>query len=133
MTEKLSEKYSPETAEIVVSRLIDEGYLNDRKYAVHTAEYMAEVKKFGAYRIKQELIAKGIDRELAGEVTAGLVTSDVETIKERIRKKYINNLDTPAGERKIQAAMARYGFKVSDVIKAVKVLKTEIEKEELTV
>jgi SOS response regulatory protein OraA/RecX len=125
MREKLAAKYAPATVEMVLGRLTDEGYLNDEKYARHTAEYMAEVKRFGLYRIKQELVAKGISKELAAACLESLQTYEVDAIKERIRKKYISNIGTPAGERKIQAAMARYGFKLSDIIKALGELREE--------
>jgi SOS response regulatory protein OraA/RecX len=125
MREKLVDKYTPETAENILTRLVSEGLLNDKKYAAHTAEYMSEVKLFGAYRIRQELIAKGISKELAAQAVSALETTETESIKARIRKKYITSLGTPAGERKIQTAMARYGFRLSDIIKAVKELKTE--------
>jgi regulatory protein len=129
MREKLAAKYAAACVETVVERLTDEGYLNDEKYARHTAEYMAEVKRFGLYRIKQELFAKGISKELAAAVCANIETYEVDAIKERIRKKYISNIGTPAGERKIQAAMARYGFRLSDIIKAVKELKDGLREE----
>jgi SOS response regulatory protein OraA/RecX len=127
MREKLSGKYAPETVETVINRLISDGFLNDKKYAAHAAEYMAEVKKFGAYRIRQELLSKGIDKETAAEAVTPFEIADTDVIKERIRKKYAACIGSPAGERKIQAAMARYGFKFSDVMKALKSLKEDVK------
>jgi SOS response regulatory protein OraA/RecX len=129
MREKLLNSYTPETAEIVLNRLITEGYINDAKFAAHAAEYMAEVKRFGAYRIKQELLSKGIDKETAKTAAARFEVADIEIIKERIHKKYESCLGTPAGERKIQTAMARYGFRFSDVVKAIREMKEGTEKE----
>jgi SOS response regulatory protein OraA/RecX len=129
MREKLTKTYNEETAELIVSRLIDEGYINDAKFAAHAAEYMAEVKQFGAYRIKQELLSKGIDKETASDAAARFETADIEIIKSRIHKSYRICVGTPAGERKIQTAMARYGFRFSDVMKAIK----EIREEELVI
>jgi regulatory protein len=129
MLEKLTKTYNAEIAETIVARLIEDGYINDAKFASHAAEYMAEVKKFGSYRIKQELIAKGISKEIANEAAARFEIADIEIIKERIRKKYSDCIGSPAGEKKIQIAMARYGFRFSDVIKAVK----EMREEEVTV
>ncbi|MDR0987641.1 MAG: recombination regulator RecX [Ruminococcus sp.] len=126
MREKLSAKYSDDVAEAVIGRLTAEGYINDLKFAAHAAEYMREVKKFGAYRIKQELLAKGIDRETAAEVCKNLESDETEAIKARIRKGYSDKLGTPAGEGKVQAAMQRYGFKYSDVARAIRELKEEL-------
>ncbi|MDR0904256.1 MAG: recombination regulator RecX [Ruminococcus sp.] len=126
MRDKLSAKYSGAVAESVVGRLTAEGYINDFKFASHAAEYMREVKKFGAYRIKQELLAKGIDRETVLDVCKTLDSDETEAIKARIRKNYSDKLGTPAGEQKIQAAMSRYGFKFSDVSRALRELKEEL-------
>jgi regulatory protein len=122
---KIAAKFSDQSAETVVSRLISEGYINDRKFASHAAEYMREVKKFGAYRIRQELYAKGIDRDIAKEVCAAL-QDDIDSIKSRIKKNYSSLIGSPAGEQKIQTAMSRYGFKFSDISKAIKELKDEL-------
>jgi regulatory protein len=126
LRDKLSAKYSEATAAAVVARLIAEGYINDFKFASHAAEYMREVKKFGAYRIKQELLAKGIDRETVLEVCKSLDSDELDAIKARIRKNYSDKVGSPVGEQKIQAAMARYGFKHSDVSKALRELKEEL-------
>jgi SOS response regulatory protein OraA/RecX len=120
MREKLQTKYEKETAEAVVSRLVTEGYLNDRKFASHAAEYLHEVKKFGLYRIKQELMAKGIGKDVANEVCESFDFDEQDSIKSRILKKYKPYIGTPAGERKIQAALARYGFKYSDIAKVIR-------------
>jgi regulatory protein len=124
--DKMLAKFAADATEEVIARLIEEGYLNDRKFARHAAEYMAEVKKFGAYRIKKELFVKGIAKDLIEEVCADIETDDVDNIKIRIRKKYSANLETTAGEQKIITAMTRYGFKYTDIIKAIRQLKEEL-------
>ncbi|MDR0943044.1 MAG: recombination regulator RecX [Ruminococcus sp.] len=126
LRDKILSRYSSDAADEVINRLITEGYLNDRKFARHAAEYMAEVKKFGAYRIKKELFVKGIAKDLIEEVMADIETDDVDNIIARIKKKYSGNLETPAGEQKIITAMTRYGFKYSDIIKAIKRMKEEL-------
>jgi regulatory protein len=123
LRDKLSARFSAEASGEVVARLTAEGYLNDRRFARRAAEYMAEVKKFGAYRIKKELFVKGISRDLIEEVMADIETDDTENIKIRIQKKYSACLETPAGEQKIITAMTRYGFKYGDIVKAIKEMK----------
>jgi regulatory protein len=123
--DKLAAKFALDATEEVINRLLAEGYLNDRKFARHAAEYMAEVKKFGLYRIKKELFVKGISKDLIEEVCADIETDDVDNIIIRIRKKYLSCINTPQGEQKIITAMTRYGFKYSDIIKAIRQLKDD--------
>jgi regulatory protein len=126
LRDKILSRYSSDAADEVITRLLEEGYLNDKKFARHAAEYMAEVKRFGAYRIKKELFVKGIAKDLIEEVMVDIETDDVDNIKVRIKKKYSGNLETIQGEQKIITAMTRYGFKYGDIIKAIREMKEEI-------
>lgn len=64
---KLSANWGEQAAAAAVSRMLELGYLDDRDFACRYARELAR-KGRARDRILRELMAKGIDRELAEEV-----------------------------------------------------------------
>ena len=62
---KISGKYSEREAAEAVAKMIDFGYVDDRKYARHLAEKY--FSSYGKKRVSEELYKRGIDRETAAE------------------------------------------------------------------
>ena len=111
LTEKLSSYgYSPAAAQYAAGRLTKAGYLDDRRYA--DSLIMRYSLKYGAFRIRQELARKGIQRELILELMAqqdqgAALQAALKLVKKSMRNKAG---DPRALHRKIFAALARRGF-----------------------
>ena len=66
LTERLGRRgASPDVARAVVADLQSRGYLDDEAFARWWAQARAEARRIGSLRLRQELAAKGIPRELA--------------------------------------------------------------------
>jgi regulatory protein len=65
----------PEEAQAAIEQLLDQGYLDDGRYARLFAEDKRELEQWGSERIQRALLQRGIDRELVehavGEDRAG--------------------------------------------------------------
>jgi regulatory protein len=57
-------RVEPATIETVVAELVDQGYLDDARYAKRFAEDRRRLDAWGAERIEGRLLALGVDREL---------------------------------------------------------------------
>ena len=97
-----------EISDLCVISMIESGYINDERYALSLANYLATVKCYGPRRIEQEMYVKGIDREIAQTVIDGLSVDFCETIKAHIPKN-IDFSDKKA-RAKLCAALVRRGF-----------------------
>lgn len=53
--------------ELALDHLAARNYLNDERFAAVRAGYRAEQSKWGPMKIRQELVAKGVGREIADE------------------------------------------------------------------
>ena len=61
MYQKLMHTYQDKTLCVkVMEQLIQCGAINDKRYAQKFAEYLVERKHYGSYRVRQELLSKGL-------------------------------------------------------------------------
>ena len=74
--------------------------------------------RFGASRIKHELLGKGLDPERVAEAVSQLKSSDLERAKEIWRKKFAEPAADQAGRAKQMRFLAGRGFG-GDVIRRV--------------
>ena len=104
LREKLFRKnYTPDEIEEAVAYVKDIGCLNDAEYIKRAAEYMAEVKLYGRYRIKKALAEKGFSFDDIGALD--LSAFDFFAICEkRIEKSRYKS------RQALCAALQRYGF-----------------------
>jgi regulatory protein len=63
-----AKRVEPEAIETVVGELIEQGYLDDARYAQRFAEDRRRLDEWGADRIARRLGALGVDRELVAAV-----------------------------------------------------------------
>lgn len=114
---KLSPNYLPE----VIEWLKKENFLNDEEFVKWWIAARQKNKPKGRIVISQELICKGIDKELISE-NLGLTTKEKETeiAFKFIQKKLANKKFTSKMQMKIKinGLLARRGFSY-EVIKAV--------------
>lgn len=114
---KLSANWGEEAAAAAVSRMLELGYLDDEDYA---GRYTRELTRKGRAknRILRELMAKGIDRDLAEEVLERESQDPEQAAAKVVLRKYRNSLEDEKGLRRTQNALARLGYPY-DVIRAV--------------
>ncbi|MDE6731999.1 MAG: RecX family transcriptional regulator [Oscillospiraceae bacterium] len=120
LTQKLTKTYGEEVAEDAAEYVRQLGYINDEKYAGKLAEYLIKRKKFGKRRARQEMLRRGLERELAEEALARSPDEDVSGERlERIERKYANKLGDYKERQKVIAALARRGFGFDEIKQAI--------------
>lgn len=104
-----------ETIELAVERLIQRGYLDDRRFAEYYVENRFVKKGASRKRLRMELQKKGVASE---EIEAALATGardDEEELRKMLAKKR-----TRYDDRKLVAYLVRQGFDYQKVVTAVK-------------
>ncbi len=100
--------FDEDIASECVMAMQESGYINDQRYALALANYLATVKCYGPRRIEQEMFAKGIDRESVQTAIDELSVDFCETIKTHIPKNI--DLSDKKSRAKLCAALVRRGF-----------------------
>ena len=97
------EKY--DFKDLIAERLIERGYVDDRKFAEFWVENRFVKKGVSRRRLEQELMKKGIDKSIVVEVLSGSERSDEAEIRKMIVKKRGKYDD-----EKLVAYLCRQGF-----------------------
>lgn len=106
----------PSCAEKVVASLMEAGILDDKKYAEYYIHDAASISGKGAYRIKQELIKKGIAAKIADEALKETEVSFKNEILEYTRMKFGENMEVSYKEmEKIKSHLARRGYSYGEI------------------
>lgn len=119
----------PDTAELVVYKLQQLGYLNDAEYAAAIIASRTG-RRYGKNRIRMELRRKGLDEETARKA---LENTDEEALKENAAALAEKLLRKHRGEepfearRKVLAALVRRGYSWDEAKEAVESAKAEEE------
>lgn len=130
LIKKLCEKgHEKEAAEMACERLQELGLLNDEEFARILANELYERKGYSLKRVNQELIFKGIDREIAQKAVNALDNNVQNRIIIIVKKKYINKLSTEKDRKRTVNALMRLGYSYSDIKNALNTL-TEFDEEE---
>ena len=128
---KLEKSYCAEVAENAVCYVEELGYINDEDYAAKYAEYLIKRKKHGVYRAKQEMLRKGLARELCENALAEFTEEELdEELLWLIRKKYIEKISDFDGRRKTVAALVRRGYDYSSVKRCIALCLEDFDDEE---
>ena len=124
LTRKLNQKgYDRETAEKAAEILKDKGLINEQKDVEREVERCVR-KLWGTARIRAHLWSKGFDREGLTELDTLLEEVDfAENCAQLIRKKYKTPPTDPAERRRMIAALARYGYSMSEIKEAISKIK----------
>lgn len=121
LREKLKKDYPQNVIDSAIERLKELGLIDDRAFAERFSEYRFEVQKKGEYAIRQELILKGVSRDIIDEVLSALFEDEDLQFQGamRVLEKYKNQLDTPSGKRRALSALSRKGYSYSVSKKAI--------------
>lgn len=110
-SERVRGEYS-EFSEAIIQRLIERGYLDDRRFAEWYVENRFVKKGVSQRRLKMELMKKGIARDIIDDVIGG--RDDEEELRKMIDKKRAKYT-----EEKLIAYLVRQGFSYDLVRKLV--------------
>ena len=120
----IQKQYSAADADDAIRRLVDNGLLNDAKYAEQYARSKMLSTGTSKRRVQQDLFRKGIKGDLATNAIANVIESeeiDPEAVLARVAKKklaQLGDLEPVVLRRRLFAFLARRGYDV-DEIKAV--------------
>jgi len=110
-----------EDAEAAAEHMEAIGLIDDEVYARSLAKSLFERKHFGARRVRQELIQKGIDKVMIEEILETLTPEDSgEHIQIILEKKYSKWSTDEKVKRRAFAALQRMGFSYSDIRSAMR-------------
>lgn len=105
-----------ETAQSVVSALIKDGILDDRQYAIYYAHDKSRLSGYGAYRIKCELIKKGIAVSIIEDALNSEEIDFKESITEYTKMKFGENIEvSPKEMNRIKGHLARRGYSFGEI------------------
>lgn len=125
---KLTVKHSEEAARAAVARAEELGYIDEARFAENYAEELYRHKHFGVRRIVQELLRKGISREIAENAVENLDKDDENRIILLLRGKYRTALCDEKGRRRAINGLLRMGYSYSEIRAAI--TQVDIETEE---
>ncbi|MBE6836791.1 MAG: regulatory protein RecX [Ruminococcus sp.] len=112
---KLEANYDEEVCLEVLNWLCENGLVNDRRYATRLGEKLVVTKGFGYYRAKQEMLMKGLDRELVEEVLSEYEEDTLSRLEELVDKKYLHKITDEKSLDRVKNALVRQGYTYSDV------------------
>ena len=119
LIEKLNQRGYQAVSDSVADRLQEKGYLDDERFAVMYANELKSRKSMGKKRIKQELMRKGIDRDIIESVIENIDEDPTGEIIDIIKRKYPKyDLDDKNRTRAING-LIRLGYSFSDIKKAL--------------
>lgn len=107
-------EYDSPTIAIILNKLSDYGYLDDRKFAEAWVNSRRLLKPTSLRRLRQELLQKHVDREVIDEVLQADETDEQAVLQELINKK--RGLSRYRQEpQKLVAYLLRQGFRYDDI------------------
>lgn len=119
ITEKLNQRGYQAVSDSVADKLTEKGYLDDERFAAMYAGELKSRKSMGKRRIKQELLRKGIDRNITENVIENIEEDPTEEIIDIIKRKYPKyNLDEKSKTRATNG-LIRLGYSFSDIKNAL--------------
>lgn len=110
--------------ESLMAYLREYGLIDDRDYALRMARDLANLKKFGRYRIQAELKKRGVAAEYIGEALAQLAEDETGRLLPLVAKKLGGNFEQKNIDRAIRYFSYRgYGF--DEIKRCIEQLKEE--------
>jgi regulatory protein len=127
LTVRLKRRGAPdEIARAVAAELISRGYLDDGSFARFWADSRARGRRVGSRRLRQELLDKGIARDVAAAAVAAAFEeqSEAERCLEAGRHRMPALLRTQPGRAgaRLRDYLVRRGYPLSDVMRTVAAL-----------
>jgi regulatory protein len=124
----IQKKYSAADADDVVRRLVDNGLLNDERFAEQYARSKMLSTGASKRRLTQDLYRKGIKGDVATSAIANVIDQDEidpAAVIERVARKklaQLGNLEPEVLRRRLFAFLARRGYDVDEIKRVVSLL-----------
>jgi regulatory protein len=121
----IQKEYSAADADNAIRRLVDNGLLNDAKYAEQYARSRMLSAGTSKRRVQQDLFRKGIKADVATEAIANVVEQeeiDPAVAIERVARKklaQLGDLEPLVLRRRLFAFLARRGYDVDEIKRVV--------------
>lgn len=121
LVKKLEQKMvDKQVAQDVVNAIEELGLINEEEYAIRFSQELLRRKGMSAFRIRQELISRGIPREIAENAVEELDTDEKECIINLLNTKFSSrNLSDEKELRRTINALMRLGYQYSDIKNAI--------------
>ncbi len=119
LIDKISRTTDREAAKEACEQMEDLGLVNDESFAKMYAKELFVRKKYGKIRVRQELLQKGIDKELILEVLEEYEEDPSEKILEILEKKYSRYKEDEKIKRRAVAALQRMGYNWEEIRRAL--------------
>ena len=107
---RLSRRFSPNVVEQVIEELAQQDLLNDSNFARVWTENRDTFKPRSAAAIKQELLSKGVARDVAQSAVEGVDDTDGAYRAAQRRAERLRDDDLPTCRRKLMGFLQRRGF-----------------------
>ena len=117
----IQKEYSAADADEAIRRLVDNGLLNDARYAEQYARSKILTTGASKRRLQQELYRKGIKGELATNAIANVIEQediDPAAVVERVARKklaQLGDLEPLVLRRRLFAFLARRGYDLEEI------------------
>ena len=126
LEDKLARTVGREAAGQAAGRMEELGLIDDADYARRLAEELA-CKGFAAPRIRQELLRRGIGRELAAEEAERAAAAPEDALHSLIERRFARQLGEEKGRRRAVAALQRMGYRWEEIRSALRAFGGEPE------
>lgn len=116
--DRLEKNYTEDICFEVCNNLKELGLLNDERYAEKLCRKLFETKRYGKYRVKQEMRAKGVPMEIIEAAIDEFMENDEEAferLERLVEQKYERYLTDKKGVAKVRAALARMGYSYGEI------------------
>lgn len=126
MRKKLAGRGASEgDAENAISRLVTEGWLNDRRYAERFAEAAVAGGRFYGHRLRLEMRRRGIPAELVEEILGALREDhdEQDTLRALLERRFPEFLFDTATDRekhRVLGFLQRRGFGFSAIMRVLR-------------
>ena len=119
LKDKVKERHGAAAAEQALARMEELGLVNDEDYARRYAGDLYRLRGFSQSRVCQELVRKGIERELAREVAQSVAEQAApdpeEAVFQLLNTKFSRSLSDEKGKKRAVAALQRLGYRWSEI------------------
>jgi len=121
----IQKQYSAADADDAVRRLVDNGLLDDAKYAEQYARSKILATGASKRRLTQDLYRKGIKGDVATDAIANVIEQeeiDTDVVLERVARKkltQLGDLEPLVVRRRLFAFLARRGYDIDEIKRIV--------------
>ena len=116
--------FSATAIDETIAKLKGLRFLDDRRLAEQYASSLARNRAFGRFRVERELKARRLDpRQIEPALNVAFEENDEKALLERALDKKIQGLRFPVTRARLAslyASLRRRGFRIDDIIKAVR-------------